>query len=117
MFSTNKEERATEIKGVSHWQSSRRLEPIFPDFLAKLEQRDSHVRESWVKAMEARLVREELDKCQRSEGVNHYESCRWLSEKYLTMLRENKVRIFRELSAGYHIDFVGIGQGIQTGGY
>ena len=37
------------------------------------------------------MVREELEKCQKSEGVNHYENCKWLSEKYLTMLKENKV--------------------------
>ncbi|KAF7976592.1 hypothetical protein HWV62_2244 [Athelia sp. TMB] len=78
MFSTDKEERATQIK-------------------AKIEQRDNHVRESWVKAMEARLVREELENCQRSEGVNHYENCRWLSEKYLTMLKENKVKGFKQV--------------------
>lgn len=58
---------------------------------AKLDEREHHVRESWVKAMEARLVREELEKCQKTEGVNHYENCRWLSEKYLTMLKENQV--------------------------
>jgi hypothetical protein len=46
-----------------------------------------------VKAMEARLVREELEKCQRSEGTNHYEKCRWLSELYLAMLKDNKVRV------------------------
>jgi hypothetical protein len=62
--------------------------------LAKLDQREHHVRESWVKAMEARLVRDELEKCQKAEGVNHYENCRWLSEKYLTMLKENKVCVF-----------------------
>jgi len=78
MFSTNAEERAAQIK-------------------AKLEERDHHVRESWVKAMEARLVREELDKCHKSEGVNHYENCRWLSEKYLTMLKENKVKGYKEV--------------------
>lgn len=44
-----------------------------------------------MRAMEARLVRDELEKCQKGEGVNHYENCKWLSEKYLTMLRENKV--------------------------
>jgi hypothetical protein len=44
--------------------------------------------------MEARLVRDELDKCHRAEGVNHYENCKWLADKYLTMLRENRVRIF-----------------------
>lgn len=54
--------------------------------------RDAFLREEWVKAMEARLVREELDKCHRAEGVNHYENCKWLAEKYLKMLRENKVR-------------------------
>ena len=42
--------------------------------------------------MEARLVRDELEKCQRAEGVNHYENCKWLAEKYLTMLKENRVR-------------------------
>jgi len=61
-------------------------------FPAKLAFREHHIRESWIKAMEARLVRKELEKCQRTEGVNHYENCHWLSEKYLTMLKENKVR-------------------------
>ena len=49
------------------------------------------MRESWVKAMELRLVRDELDKCYKGEGVNHYENCRWLAEKYLHMMRENRV--------------------------
>jgi len=78
MFSSNAEDRATEIK-------------------AKLAEREHHVRESWVKAMEARLVREELEKCQKTEGVNHYENCRWLSEKYLTMLKENKVKGYKKI--------------------
>ncbi len=43
--------------------------------------------------MEARLVRDELEKCHRSEGVNHYENCKWLVDKYLVMLKENKVRL------------------------
>jgi len=42
--------------------------------------------------MEARLVREELAKCHKAEGVNHYENCAWLSEKYLNMLKDSKVR-------------------------
>ena len=41
--------------------------------------------------MEARLVREELEKCQKGEGVNHYENCKWLSDKYLKMMKENRV--------------------------
>lgn len=84
------EERAAEIKGtrspVCLYSDALNLSP------AKLEERDNHIRESWVKAMEVRLVREELEKCQRGEGVNHYENCKWLSEKYLTMLKTNKVR-------------------------
>jgi hypothetical protein len=47
--------------------------------------------------MELRLVREELEKCQQGEGVNHYENCKWLSEKYLTMMQTNKVRRLNSL--------------------
>lgn len=36
---------------------------------------DAVIREQWVKSMMARLVREELDKCYRREGVNHLEKC------------------------------------------
>ncbi|KIM84298.1 hypothetical protein PILCRDRAFT_818638 [Piloderma croceum F 1598] len=78
MFSSDADERAQEIK-------------------AKLTEREHHMRESWIKAMEARLVRDELDKCQRTEGVNHYESCKWLSDKYLKMLKENKVKGYKTI--------------------
>lgn len=43
--------------------------------------------------MEARIVRDQVQECYRIEGVNHYESCRDLSDKYITLLRENRVRI------------------------
>ena len=43
--------------------------------------------------MEARIVRENLSKCQKVEGVNHYERCKDLAERYTDMLRENKVRV------------------------
>lgn len=56
-----------------------------------LQDRDTHIRESWVKAMEARIVRDELVKCQRGEGVNHYKNCQHLAEMYTGMIRENKV--------------------------
>jgi len=58
---------------------------------AKLEERDNLIREAWVKSMEVRLVRDELGKCHQAEGVNHYENCKWLADKYLGMLRETKV--------------------------
>ena len=61
---------------------------------ARIAARDAHVRESWVRAMEARIVRDQLQSCYRAEGVNHYESCRELSEKYTTLLKENRVGFF-----------------------
>ncbi|KAH7930233.1 hypothetical protein BV22DRAFT_1001209, partial [Leucogyrophana mollusca] len=63
----------------------------------RLQEREDFVRESWVKAMEARLVRDELVKCQRYESVNHLENCRWLAEKYSKMLQENKVKGYKKI--------------------
>ncbi|KAJ1307880.1 hypothetical protein OPQ81_001960 [Rhizoctonia solani] len=64
-----------------------------------LESRDKTIRESWVKAMEARLVREELQKCHKYEGVNHYQSCKELAEKYIDLLKEAKVKGFTTIDA------------------
>jgi len=64
---------------------------------AKLQEREDFIRESWVKAMEARLVRDELVKCQRHEGVNSLENCRWLSEKYAQMLLGNRVKGYKKI--------------------
>lgn len=48
--------------------------------------------------MEARIVREELVKCQRGEGVNHYKRCGHLAEMYTGMIRENKVSLMCEMA-------------------
>ncbi|KAH9029841.1 hypothetical protein EDB85DRAFT_2116311 [Lactarius pseudohatsudake] len=64
---------------------------------ARIAARDAHVRESWVRAMEARIVRDQLQSCYRVEGVNHYESCRELSEKYTTLLKENRVKGYKQV--------------------
>jgi hypothetical protein len=85
------EERASEIKGTRPLYEILCVLILSKFSSAKFLERDNHIRESWVKAMELRLVREELEKCQQGEGVNHYENCKWMSEKYLTMLRTNKV--------------------------
>lgn len=61
--------------------------------IEKIAARDEHVRESWIKAMEARIVRGELQKCHKYEGVNHYENCKELAEKYAHMIRDNAVGI------------------------
>ncbi|GHJ90353.1 hypothetical protein NliqN6_6755 [Naganishia liquefaciens] len=65
------------------------------DYKKTLSERDNHIRESWVKAMEARIVREELVKCQRGEGVNHYKKCHHLAEMYTGMIRDNKVKGYK----------------------
>jgi hypothetical protein len=74
------------------------------------EAREHVIRESYIRMMEARLVREELGKCWRTEvclrffsiygvavsptrkqqGVNHYHSCRELTQKYLEMVRTHR---------------------------
>ncbi|KIY66527.1 hypothetical protein CYLTODRAFT_491374 [Cylindrobasidium torrendii FP15055 ss-10] len=61
----------------------------------KLDARQAHMRESWVRSMEARLVRDQLDICQRSEGVNSYENCRWLAEKYAGMIQTHKMQGYK----------------------
>ena len=61
---------------------------------ATFQEREDLMKESWVKAMELRLLRSELDKCHKGEGVNHYENCAWLAEKILQMMRENRVCCF-----------------------
>lgn len=67
--------------------------------VGELKAREEHVRESWIKAMEARIVRGELQKCYRGEGVNQLQNCKELAEKYAGMIRDNKVcsPLFRPL--------------------
>ena len=59
----------------------------------KLKQRDHDVRESWIRTMEARLVRDNLQKCYRVEGVNYLENCKDLAERYAQMFKDNRVRM------------------------
>jgi hypothetical protein len=43
--------------------------------------------------MEARIVRGELQKCYRGEGVNQLQNCKELAERYAGMIRENKASL------------------------
>lgn len=43
---------------------------------------DAIIREQWVQSMMARLIREELGKCYRREGVNHGEKCAVLRGRF-----------------------------------
>jgi hypothetical protein len=47
----------------------------YEDNVALKAAQDAIIREQWVKSMMARLVREEMGKCYRREGVNHLEKC------------------------------------------
>ena len=38
-------------------------------------------------------MREEITKCHRAEGVNHYEACHDLVQHYLELLKDAKVRM------------------------
>ncbi|ORY77798.1 hypothetical protein BCR37DRAFT_122653 [Protomyces lactucae-debilis] len=43
--------------------------------------RNTMIREQWIKTMEQRLVRDELARCYKSEGVNHYVTCKHLADR------------------------------------
>ncbi|KAI1797311.1 NADH-ubiquinone oxidoreductase 12 kDa subunit [Ganoderma leucocontextum] len=67
------------------------------EFKARLAEREQTLRESWVRTMEAKLVRDKLDRCYESEGVNHLESCKDLRERYIDMLRDNRVKGYKSI--------------------
>ncbi|KAK7690620.1 hypothetical protein QCA50_005719 [Cerrena zonata] len=63
----------------------------------RLKERDEVIRESWVKTMEARIVRDNLQKCYRTEGVNHMESCKHLADRYIEMIKDNRVKGYKQI--------------------
>ncbi|KAI0710100.1 NADH-ubiquinone oxidoreductase 12 kDa subunit [Earliella scabrosa] len=67
------------------------------EYKARLAERERIMRESWVRTMEAKLVRDKLDHCYQTEGVNHMESCKDLRERYIEMLRENRVKGYKNI--------------------
>ncbi|KAG0309436.1 hypothetical protein BGZ98_002320 [Dissophora globulifera] len=67
------------------------------DKAAVLRSRALAVRESWINAMEGRIVQAELKKCHRAEGVNHYQNCRHLVDLYMTALKEKRVEGWRKI--------------------
>ncbi|EPQ27956.1 uncharacterized protein PFL1_04283 [Pseudozyma flocculosa PF-1] len=71
--------------------------PSADEFKAELASRDEKIREGWIKTMEARIVREELQKCHKAEGVNHYSACADLAKTYHSLLLDAKVKGFREI--------------------
>ncbi|KAL4730093.1 hypothetical protein ACLX1H_002123 [Fusarium chlamydosporum] len=62
---------------------------------------DALIREQWVGSMMTRLVGEELNKCYVREGVNHLENCGHLRERYLQLLKTNKIKGTKFLQQNY----------------
>ncbi|KAL7279064.1 NADH-ubiquinone oxidoreductase 12 kDa subunit [Trametes coccinea BRFM310] len=67
------------------------------EYKARLAERERVIRESWVRTMEAKLVREKLDRCYETEGVNHMESCKELRDRYIDMLKDNRVQGYKHI--------------------
>ncbi|RKP05765.1 hypothetical protein THASP1DRAFT_32401 [Thamnocephalis sphaerospora] len=61
------------------------------DYRAVQQARSQEIREQWVRVMEARIIREKLSKCYRTQGVNHYEQCRHLADAYMERLPNARV--------------------------
>lgn len=111
--------KVSERKGMSSWVlHSTIVNIIF--FAAVYAARAQKIRDDWVKAMEARIIKEKLDECYRTEGVNHCmytllgnvraldsqrrklktrlfidQNCRDLADLYIKTIKENKVQGFR----------------------
>jgi len=72
-------------------------ESIAAQFRGVVESREGQIRESWVKAMELRITRDVLNQCQKIEGVNNFENCRELADRYTKLLADSKVKGYRKI--------------------
>ena len=54
----------------------------YSDPVAFIQQREHETRERMIDIEKAKLIREQLRECYRNEGVNHFENCKELVEKY-----------------------------------
>ncbi|KAL9087973.1 MAG: hypothetical protein Q9159_003328 [Coniocarpon cinnabarinum] len=55
----------------------------YNDTVALKKAQDAIIREQWVRSMMARLVRDEMGKCYRREGVNHFEKCSVYRDQFM----------------------------------
>ncbi|KAI4130617.1 MAG: hypothetical protein LQ341_006440 [Variospora aurantia] len=66
---------------------------------------DAIIKEQWVKSMMARLVRDELGKCYRQEGVNHMEKCGKLRGRFRLDSALGVINVLRFERRGFAIQF------------
>jgi len=74
------------VSNLSHsliTQVGRAKDPV--KYLLAAEQR---ARERQVAYETVRLLREDVIECYRKEGVNHYENCRDVAEKYYNLVKK-----------------------------
>ncbi|KDN52990.1 putative NADH-ubiquinone oxidoreductase 12 kDa subunit [Tilletiaria anomala UBC 951] len=69
--------------------------PSAEEYSEIIARREEKIREDWIRTMQARIVREELQKCHKAEGVNHYQVCHELAQTYLDLLKDAKVKGYR----------------------
>ena len=62
------------------------------DRSANQQKKAESIRDEWIKVMQLRLVRDELQKCYRAEGENHYHVCAPIVKVYDDLLKEARVR-------------------------
>ncbi|CAG8554939.1 36_t:CDS:2 [Racocetra fulgida] len=75
---------------MASWEYTHKEFPKVPTLeeVDKSDVEDQQVREYWIKVMEIRLVRNQLIKCYKTEGVNHYKNCKKLADLYVELLKE-----------------------------
>ena len=63
----------------------------FKDPVSFIRQREYETRENMIAIERAKLIMERLRECYREEGVNHYENCRELVQKYCDAFEGNRL--------------------------
>ncbi|KZT07696.1 NADH-ubiquinone oxidoreductase 12 kDa subunit [Laetiporus sulphureus 93-53] len=64
---------------------------------ARLKEREMQIRESFIRAMEAKIMEDNIMKCHRIEGVNHQEKCKDLALRYAKMFKENRMKGYKHI--------------------
>lgn len=68
-------------------------------YIELLKARDSAVREQYIRLMRSKLIRAELEKCQRHEGVQHHTVCKYWKDLYLEAVErgDNELRGYKSI--------------------
>lgn len=72
----------------------------YEDPVALRSAQESMIREQYIRANALKVCRRALEKCYKHHGVNNYEECRDLAEKYLKLLPTSKIEGY----AGYQFN-------------